>query len=426
VHDQIAYLDHAATTPLRPEARAAMLPWLGERFGNPSGAHRVARAARQAVDEARDAVAEVVGCAPGDVVFTGGGTEADNLAVRGVHAARPGAVLCSAVEHDAVLLPVAHLGGCTVPVDGRGVIDLDALADLLDQRDDVTLVSVMVANNEVGTVQPVAAVADVVRRHAPGAAVHADAVQAAAWLPLADRLAGTHLVSLSSHKVGGPQGVGALAVRRGTPLRPLMLGGGQERELRSGTHNVAGIVGFAAALRAAVAQRADTARRVRALRDRLAEGLVTALPGTVVTGVPDDGASVQAGGEQAGGGHAGGGHAGGEQAGGGQARGEHASASHAADDEVRLPGTLHVCLPGVESEALLFLLDEAGVCASAAAACASGAQQASHVLAAMRVPAERSRGALRLSLGWSSVDADVDHALRAIPASVARLRAVPA
>jgi cysteine desulfurase len=391
VHEQLAYLDHAATTPLRPDARAAMLPWLGERFGNPSGAHRVARAARQAVDEARDAVAEAVGCAPGDVVFTGGGTEADNLAVRGVHAARPGAVLCSAVEHDAVLLPVAHVGGCTVPVDDRGVIDLDALAALLDRRDDVTLVSVMVANNEVGTVQPVAAVAEVVRRHAPGAAVHADAVQAAAWLPLADRLAGTHLVSLSSHKVGGPQGVGALAVRRGTPLRPLVLGGGQERELRSGTHNVAGIVGFAAALRAAMAQRAETARRVRVLRDRLADGLVAALPGTVVTGVPGDGAPVLRG-----------------------------------DDEARLPGTLHVCLPGVESEALLFLLDEAGVCASAASACASGAHQASHVLAAMGVPAERSRGALRLSLGWSSVDADVDHALRAIPASVARLRAVPA
>jgi cysteine desulfurase len=280
------------------------------------------------------------------------------------------------------------------------VIDLDALAALLDQRDDVTLVSVMVANNEVGTVQPVAAVAEVVRRHAPDAAVHADAVQAAAWLPLADRLAGTHLVSLSSHKVGGPQGIGALAVRRGTPLRPLLLGGGQERELRSGTHNVAGIVGFAAALRAAVAKRGETARRVRALRDRLADGLVTALPGTVVTGVPGDGARALPGDDPAG-------------------------DDPAGIDDARLPGSLHVCLPGVESEALLFLLDEAGVCASAASACASGAQQASHVLAAMGVPAERSRGALRLSLGWSSVDADVDHALRAIPASVARLRAVP-
>jgi cysteine desulfurase len=379
VPDQLLYLDHAATTPLRPEARAAMLPWLGERFGNPSGAHSVARAARQAVDEARDTVGEVVGCRPGDVVFTSGGTEADNLAVRGVHAARPGRVLCSAVEHEAVLQPVAHVGGRTVPVDPRGVIDLDVLSALLREGDDTTLVSVMVANNEVGTVQPVAAVAEVVHRHAPGAAVHADAVQAAAWLALPGLLAGTHLVSLSSHKVGGPQGVGALVARWGTPLRPLALGGGQERELRSGTHDVAGIVGFAAALRAVLAQRDETAARVRALRDRLADGLLAAVPGTVETG---------------------------------------------AHRDARLPGSLHVCLPGVESESLLFLLDEAGVCASAASACASGAQQASHVLAAMGVPPDQAGGALRLSLGWTTTDADVDHALRVIPAAVDRLQGV--
>lgn len=372
---RLTYLDHAATTPLRPEARAAMLPWLGESFGNPSGAHRVARAARQAVDEARDTVAEVVGCRPGEVIFTGGGTEADNLAVRGVHAARPGPVLCSAVEHEAVLGPVAHVGGGTVPVDGAGVIDLDALDDRLTP--DTTLVSVMVANNEVGTVQPVEQVVRVVRRRAPGAAVHADAVQAAAWLSLPDRLAGTDLVSLSSHKVGGPQGVGALVARAGTPLRPTTLGGGQERELRSGTHNVAGIVGFAAALRAVLAEREEVAARVSAWRDRLADGLLAAVPGAVETG---------------------------------------------ADRSHRLPGTLHLCLPGVESEALLFLLDEAGLCASAASACASGAQQASHVLAAMGVPAERAAGALRLSLGWSTTGADVDEALRVVPAAVSRLR----
>lgn len=377
--DQLAYLDHAATTPLRPEARAAMLPWLGERFGNPSGAHRVARAARQAVDEARDAVAEVVGCRPGEVVFTSGGTEADNLAVRGVHAARPGPVLCSAVEHEAVLRPVAEVGGSTVPVDARGVIDLEALEARLTA--DTTLVSVMVANNEVGTVQPVGAVAEVVHRRAPTASVHADAVQATSWLPLPDLLAATDLVSVSSHKVGGPQGVGALVVRGGTPIRALTLGGGQERELRSGTHDVAGIVGFAAALRATLAGRDRTAARVRALRDRLADGLLDAMPGTVETGPGRD---------------------------------------------ERLPGALHVCLPGVESEALLFLLDEAGVCASAASACASGAQQASHVLAAMGVPADRARGALRLTVGWSTTDDEVDHALAAVPAAVARLQGVPA
>ncbi len=377
--EPVTYLDHAATTPLRPEARAAMLPWLGERFGNPSGAHRVARAARQVVDEARDVVAEVVGCRPGEVVFTSGGTEADNLAVRGVHAARPGRVLCSAVEHEAVLGPVGHLGGRTVPVDGRGVLDLDALAGLLTP--DTTLVSVMVANNEVGTVEPVDAVARVVREHAPGAAVHADAVQAAAWLPLPDLLAGVDLVTLSSHKVGGPQGVGALVVRQGTPLRPLVLGGGQERELRSGTHDVAGIAGFAAALRAVLARRDETATRVRRLRDRLADGLLAAVPGAVETGAGRDG---------------------------------------------RLPGMLHLCVPGVESEALLFLLDEAGVCASAASACASGAQQASHVLAAMGVPADLARGALRLTLGWTTTEADVERAVAVVPRAVARLREVAA
>jgi cysteine desulfurase len=376
VPDRLTYLDHAATTPLRPAARAAMLPWLGERFGNPSGAHRVARAARQAVDEARDVVAAAVGCRPGEVVFTGGGTEADNLAVAGVTAARPGPVLASAVEHEAVLGPVAAAGGRTVPVDAAGVVDLDALAAAL--APDTTLVSVMLANNETGVVQPLPEVAEVVARRAPAAALHSDAVQAAAWLDLPDRLAGAALVSLSSHKVGGPQGVGALVVRRGTPLRATTLGGGQERELRSGTHDVAGIVGFAAALAAVLAEREAAAARVRALRDRLADGLLAAVPGARETGPGRD---------------------------------------------RRLPGTLHLCLPGVESEALLFLLDEAGVCASAASACASGAHQASHVLAAMGVPAATSRGALRLSLGWPTTGADVDHALAAVPAAAARLRA---
>ncbi|HLT70528.1 MAG TPA: cysteine desulfurase family protein [Acidimicrobiales bacterium] len=378
--DQPVYLDHAATTPLRPAARAAMLPWLGERFGNPSGAHRVARAARQAIDEARDVVAEVVGCRPGDVVFTSGGTEADNLAVLGGHAARPGPVLCSAVEHEAVLRPVRAVGGRTVPVDGHGVVDLDALATMV-RAAPPTLVSVMVANNETGARQPLDAVVEVVRRWAPEATVHADAVQAAAWVPLPELLAGVDMVSLSSHKVGGPQGVGALVVRSGTPLRPRALGGGQERELRSGTHDVAGIVGFAAALQEVLGTRDATAARVRGLRDRLADGLLARIPGAVETGPP---------------------------------RAE------------RLPGALHLCIPGVESEALLFLLDEDGVCASAASACASGAQQASHVLAAMGVPPELARGALRLSLGWSSSAADVDRALASVPAAAARLREVAA
>jgi cysteine desulfurase len=382
----LAYLDHAATTPLRPAARDAMLPWLGERFGNPSGAHRVARAARAAVDDVRDVVASAVGCRPGDVVFTSGGTEADNLAVLGVAGARTGPSFASAVEHEAVLAPLAQVGGRTLPVDRRGVVDPDAVADLVPP--DATLVSVMVANNEVGVVQPTAEVAAAVARRAPAALVHADAVQAAAWLALPERLAGVHLVSLSSHKVGGPQGVGALVVRPGTPLAARALGGGQERELRSGTHDVAGIVGFGAALAAAVTERDVAAARVAALRERLAAGLRATVPGLVETGVE--------------------------------------TADPAGDTAERLPGTLHVCVPGIESEALLFLLDEAGVCASAASACASGAHERSHVLAAMGVPEGLAAGALRLSLGWSTTAADVDRALAVVPAAVARLRGAAA
>ena len=379
---RLTYLDHAATTPLRPEARAAMLDWLDGRFGNPSGAHPVARQARQAVDEARDAVAEALGCRPDELVFTSGGTEADNLAVRGVAAARPGALVCSAIEHEAVLKPVQALGGRTVGTDATGRLDLDTLAGTLS--DDTTLVSVMAANNELGVVQDLAAVAEVVRRHAPQAGLHTDAVQAAPWLDLRELAAGADLVSVSAHKFGGPQGVGALVARRGTALRAQALGGGQERELRSGTHNVAGIAGMAAALTAAARDRKSQAERVAALRDRLADGLLRAVPGTVETGVP-------------------------------------AGPDGTPDRSSRLPGTVHMCLPGVESEALLFLLDEAGVCASAASACASGAQQASHVLAALGVPVAQARGALRLTLGWPSTDEDVDVALATIPAAHARL-----
>jgi cysteine desulfurase len=377
----LAYLDHAATTPLRPEARAAMLPWLGERFGNPSGAHAVARAARTAIDEARDTVAAALGCAPNEVVYTSGGTEADNLAIRGVVAARPGPVIISAVEHHAVLHPSEHVGGHTVGVDACGLVDLDALAAALEEHPDTTLVSVMAANNEVGVVQPLEGVARVVRKLAPDAAIHTDAVQAAAWLDVADLAGRADLVSISAHKFGGPQGVGALVVRRGTPIRARVLGGGQERELRSGTHNVAGIVGLAAALAAKTAQRATEANRVAALRDRLATGLLAAIPDARETAAPD------------------------------------------GDRRHLLPGTLHLTIADVESEALLFLLDEAGVCASAASACASGAQEASHVLAAMGASSDATAGALRLSLGWSSTDADVDRVLGVLPDAVSRLRA---
>jgi cysteine desulfurase len=379
-----AYVDHAASTPTRPEVVEAMLPWLTERCGNPSGSHAAARAARRAVDESRDAVAALLGCAPGEVVFTSGGTEADDLAVNGVLDAVGGVAVCSAIEHHAVLDPVVHRHGVVVGVDANGVIDVDELADALDASvgngSPVTLVSVMLANNEVGTVQPLDAVVEVVAHHAPGAAVHTDAVQAAAWCDVAAQTAGASLVSMSAHKIGGPKGVGALAVRPGVPLAPRLRGGGQERGRRSGTQNVAGIVGLGVAARIVLEQREVLTRRVATLRDRLEAGL-TALPGVAATLGRHDG--------------------------------------HVPE---RLVSVSHVCVAGVDSEALLFLLDDAGVAASAASSCASGATESSHVLAAMGVPADASRGSLRLSLGWTSDDATVDRVLEAVPPAIERLR----
>ncbi|MGI8686185.1 MAG: cysteine desulfurase family protein [Acidimicrobiales bacterium] len=370
----LAYFDHAATTPLRPEALDAMLPFLTEHFGNPSGSHAVSRAARAAVDDARVTVAEALGCDPGEVVFTGGGTEADNLALAGVVAGRGGSVVCSAVEHHAVLHATAALGGRVTGVGPDGVVDLDALAATLDE--DVSVVSVMLANNEVGVVQPLAEVATVVRRNAPNAVLHTDAVQAFGWLDVAALTKPAALVAVSAHKFGGPKGVGALVVRAGTHVEPILHGGGQERDRRSGTHNVAGIVGMAAAMRATVAGREATVARVGALRDRLADGLLAAVPGTVETGVRAD----------------------------------------------RIAGSCHLRFPGIESEALLILLDDAGLCASAGSACASGALEPSHVLAAMGVPRDEALAGLRLSLGVTTTDDEVDLALKTVPEAVARLR----
>ena len=370
-----AYLDNAATTPMRPEAVEAMLPYLTDRFGNPSGSHAVSREAKKALEEARDVVAAALGAEPGEVVFTGGGTEADNLAIAGVVIGRPGTVVCSAVEHHAVL-HASHAFKCRVaPVGRDGVLDLPALAARLDG--DVSVVAVMLANNEVGTVQPLAEVVALAAERAPEAVVMTDAVQAFQWLDVARLAAGAGLVAVSGHKFGGPKGVGALVVRRGVRVRPILHGGGQERDRRSGTHNVAGIVAMAAAMQATVAEREATVARVGALRDRLADGLLAAIPGAVETG----------------------------------------------DRSRKIAGNCHLTFDGIESESLLLLLDAAGVYASAGSACTSGAVEPSHVLAAMGVPYERGLAALRLSLGTTTTGADVDLALGAVPAAVARLRA---
>ncbi|HLI24709.1 MAG TPA: cysteine desulfurase family protein [Acidimicrobiales bacterium] len=373
----VAYLDHAATTPLRPEAFAAMRPWLTERFGNPSGGHSVARAARAAIDDARDAVAAALGVPPGGVVFTGGGTEADNLAILGSVARRPGPVVVSAIEHHAVLHAAAASGHevRTVPATAAGVVDLDALASALDPS--VSIVSVMAVNNEVGTIQPLDRVARLVRRRAPAAVLHTDAVQAVPWIDISRAAAGADLVSVSAHKFGGPQGVGALAVRGSAALRPIIHGGGQERDRRSGTHNVAGIVGMAAALAATVERRPLEVASVAALRDRLADGLLEAVGGARETG----------------------------------------------DRAAKVAGNCHLRFPGVESETLLVLLDDAGVCASAGSSCASGAMEPSHVLVAMGVPTGEALSSVRLTLGPTTTGADVDLALKVVPDAVARLLA---
>lgn len=373
-----AYLDHAATTPMRPEAVQAMGRALSEPCGNPSGAHGRSRAQRRRLDDARDELASVVGCSPAEVVFTGGGTEADNLAVFGVHDRAGGTVVCSAVEHPAVLRPVEARGGRTVAVDPAGRVDLAALESALD--DSVTLVSIMAVNNEIGVVQPITAIVDLVRRTAPGAVIHSDAVQAVGWLPVAELLADVDLITLSAHKLGGPSGVGALVVRSGTPLQPQVLGGGQERERRSGTQNVPGAVALAAAAAAADGERERATARVGGLRDRLVDGLVRRVHGC------------------------------------------HETSAAGGDRGHKVAGSAHVCIDDVESEALLVLLEQAGVSASAASSCASGALGPSHVLAAMGVPADRAVGSLRLSLGWTTTDAEVDHALEVVPTAVGQLR----
>ncbi|MBX3284486.1 MAG: cysteine desulfurase [Actinobacteria bacterium] len=377
-----AYLDHAATTPLRPEAIAAMEPVLAGSLGNPSGAHRLAREARRLLDDARDAVADAVGARSGEVIFTSGGTEADNLAIAGITQATGRRPLCSGAEHHAVLGPVRAAGGSTVATDHHGRIDLAALERELGAGPPIGLVSAMLANNEVGTGQSVAGVAELVRRCSPDTFVHTDAVAAAPWIDLASHTAAAHLVTLSAHKVGGPPGIGALVVRDGTPLAPLLRGGGQERERRAGTPNLVGAVGFAAALAATVRDRAATAARVEALRARLVAGIGEQVSDAVVLGPPEP--------------------------------------------DRRMPGTVLACFAGVDREELVLLLDRAGVAASWGSSCSSGASEPSHVLAAMGVAPELAAGALRLSLGWCSTDADVDAVLAVLPDAVARARGATA
>ena len=379
-----AYLDHAATSPIRPEALAAMIAELAL-VGNPSSLHTAGRRARRVVEESRESIASALGVPAGDVVFTSGGTEADNLAVTGIYRARRAAdprrtrVLASAVEHHAVLDPVDHLAdheGADVrwlAVDDLGRVRLDRFdRELLAAPDEVALVTMMWANNEVGTLQPVAEVAALCAEH--GIPFHTDAVQALCAVEVDGAVAST--VALSAHKVGGPHGVGALVVRKGVPLQPLLHGGGQERDVRSGTLDSASIAGFAAAVAASSADREERVSRVRGLRDQLVKRIVDEIDGVVRNGDPD----------------------------------------------ACLPGIAHLSFEGCEGDALLLLLDAAGVECSRGSACSAGVPQPSHVLLAMGRDAVEAKSSLRFSLGWSSTQDDVDRVLDELPGAVARAR----
>lgn len=378
------YLDHAATTPLRAEAVAAVTAEL-TRTGNPSALHGSGRAARRVVEEARESLAAYVGADPAEVIFTAGGTEADNLALKGAYWARADAdrrgVLISAVEHHAVTDPGEWLSRTQgadlrwLTVDQAGRLDLEGLAASLS--DQTAVVSVMWANNEIGTVQPVAEVAEAARAY--GAVVHSDAVQAVGHVPVDFAASGLDLMSFTAHKLGGPVGVGALLARRRTALEAVLHGGGQERDVRSGTLDAAGTAGFAAAVGVAVATREQEAARETALREELFERVRVVLPDIVRYGTTDG-----------------------------------------------LPGVLSLGLPGAPADAVVMMLDAAGVDVSTGSACSAGVAQPSHVLLALGCTATQAREVVRFSLGHTTTSADVDAAVAALPEAVARARAAAA
>ncbi|MFC6153502.1 cysteine desulfurase family protein [Nocardioides yefusunii] len=380
------YLDHAATTPMLPEAIEAMTAEM-TKVGNASSLHGAGRAARRVVEEGREAIAGVLGCRPGDVIFTSGGTESDNVALKGIHWARHSAaparrrILASAVEHHAVLDPLEWLAkeaGAElelVPVDEHGRLDLEAFeASVERDPGSVSLVTLMWANNEVGTLQPVAEVVAIADRH--GIPVHTDAVQAVGAVPVDFAASGVDSLAFTGHKLGGPYGIGALVARRDLRFTPLLHGGGQERGIRSGTLAPPAVAGFAAAVTTAVARQAEHAARVSALRDDLVRRVIEVVPDAHLHGDPVH----------------------------------------------RLPGNAHLGFPDCEGDALLMLLDAQGIACSTGSACSAGVPQPSHVLLAMGRDAAEARHSLRFTLGHTSTSSDVDAVVAAIGAAVERAR----
>ena len=381
MNEKIIYLDNAASTPIRPEAIDAMTAVLSDCYGNPSGAHKMAREARRLIDDARDTLSHGLGCDPKEIIFTAGGTEADNLAIFGIQGSRDGTVLASVTDHHAVIAPVEQLEGKFIQVNGSGLLDLDHLAHLLDEN--VALVSVGLVNGETGIIQDLEPIAEIVRSKAPKALIHTDAVQAFPWLDVASLAQSADLISIAGHKFGSPKGVGALVVRNGIEISPMQLGGGQELGIRSGTQNTAAIVAMAAAADVTVMKRELTVERVAKMRDVLADNL-QGIPQSYETGV-----SLHNG---------------------------------IADRSHKIAGSCHFCFEGIESEALLYMLEQENILASAASSCSSGAQDPSHVLAAMGYSRNLAGGSLRLSLGHATTWEDVDVAMKAVPKFIENLR----
>jgi cysteine desulfurase len=381
----MAYLDHAATTPILGEALDAYVSAARD-VGNASSLHQPGRNARRKVEEARESIAAALGARPSEVIFTGGGTESDNLAVKGIFWARRSVdpnrirVICSSVEHHAVLDAVIwlerHEGAVVtwLPVDELGRIHPSALEEALQNDDDVALVTAMWANNEIGTIQPVAELAAIASAH--GVPFHTDAIQAVGQAPVDFAASGASAMTVTGHKLGGPVGVGALVLGRDVACTPLLHGGGQERDVRSGTLDVAGIVSFAVAVEQSVKTQPEHAASLSALRDLLISRVREALPDAVLNG----------------------------------------------DAEGRLPGNAHFSFPGCEGDALLLLLDAAGIACSTGSACSAGVAQPSHVLIAMGADDERAKSSLRFTLGRTSTTDDVDALIAVLPGAVERAR----
>jgi cysteine desulfurase len=394
----MTYLDHAATTPVLPEVLAAMTEQLG-RVGNASSLHASSRAARRAAEQSRERLAEALGARPSEVLFTGGGTESDNLAVKGLFWARRQAdsrrrrIVVSPAEHHAVLDSVEWLAkhdGAELTwlrVEPTGRVHPDALAEALGDGHDVAVASVMWANNEIGTVSDIPALAAVAR--SVGVPLHTDAVQAVGQVPVDFAASGVDALTMTGHKLGGPMGAGVLLLRRDAECTPLLHGGGQERDVRSGTLDVAAIVGLAVATASAVAARPQRAPELARLRDRLVAGVLAEVPDAELNGAPVD--DVLGGAESLGG-------------------------------PGRLPGNAHLSFPGAEGDARLMLLDARGVECSTGSACSAGVARPSHVLLAVGADTDRARGSLRFSLGHTTDDADVDAVLAVIAPVVERAR----